>query len=78
MSSKRPPLGVRLTVDVEEIHAPRGTVWWARVRWHDPESGRRETIKRSHPTPEAADAWIAQIRTRRGQVSMGRRHWPST
>jgi hypothetical protein len=61
MSSKRPPLGVRLTVDVEEIHAPRGTVWWARVRWHDPESGRRETIKRSHPTPEAADAWIAQM-----------------
>ena len=61
LSSKRPPLGVRLTVDVEEIHAPRGTVWWARVRWHDPESGRRETIKRSHPTPEAADAWIAQM-----------------
>ncbi|HET9777673.1 MAG TPA: site-specific integrase [Propionibacteriaceae bacterium] len=61
MSSKRPPLGVRLTVDVEEIHAPRGTVWWARVRWHDPELGRRETIKRSHPTREAADAWIAQM-----------------
>jgi hypothetical protein len=30
MSSKRRPLGVRLTVDVEEIHAPRGTVWWGR------------------------------------------------
>jgi len=61
MSSKRPPLGVRLTVDIEEIRAPRGTVWWARVRWHDPESGRRETIKRSHPTHEAAAAWIAQM-----------------
>jgi hypothetical protein len=78
MSSKRPPLGVRLTVDVEEIRAPRGTVWWARVRWHDPESGRRETIKRSHPTREAADAWSRRCRTRRGRVSTGRRHWPST
>jgi hypothetical protein len=52
---------VRLTVDVEEIRAPRGTVWWARVRWHDPESGRRESIKRSHSTHEAAATWIAQM-----------------
>jgi hypothetical protein len=34
-----------LTADIEEVRAPRGTVWWARVRWHDRESGRRESIK---------------------------------
>jgi len=61
VSSKRPPLGVRLTVDIEEVRAPRGTVWWARVRWHDPESGRRESIKHSHSTHEAAATWIAQM-----------------
>ena len=49
MSSKRPPLGVRLSVDVEEILAPRGTVWWARIRWHDPESGRREPLSARIP-----------------------------
>ena len=61
MSPKRPPLGVRLTADIEEVRAPRGTVWWARVRWHDPESGRRESIKRSHSTHEAAATWITQM-----------------
>ena len=61
MSAKRPPLGVRLTVDIEEVRARRGTVWWARVRWHDPESGRRESIKRSHSTHEAAATWITQM-----------------
>src|SRR4029450_14144838 len=61
MSSKRPPLGVRLTADSEEVRAPRGTVWWARVRWHDPKSGRRESIKRSHTTHEAAATWITQM-----------------
>ncbi len=61
MSSKRPPLGVRLSVDVEEILALRGTVWWARIRWHDPEIGAAGTTKRLRPTREAAAAWIAQI-----------------
>jgi integrase len=61
VSPKRPPLGVRLTADIEEVRAPRGTVWWARVRWHDPESGRRESIKRSHSTHEAAATWITQM-----------------
>ena len=61
MSPKCPPLGVRLTADIEEVCAPRGTVWWARVRWHDPESGRRESIKRSHSTHEAAATWITQM-----------------
>jgi hypothetical protein len=61
VSPKRPPLGVRLTADIEEVRAPRGTVWWARVRWHDPESGRRESITRSHSTHEAAATWITQL-----------------
>jgi len=61
VGSKRLPLGVRLTIDVQEILAPRGTVWWARIRWHDPATGKRESLKRSHPTPESAAAWIAKM-----------------
>ncbi|HET9648221.1 MAG TPA: site-specific integrase [Microlunatus sp.] len=60
---KRPPLGVRLTIDVEEVHAPRGTVYWARVRWRDPQTGRRETLKRSHPSQQAAYKWLGQMQT---------------
>ncbi len=51
---KRPPLGVRLSVDIEQFDGPRGMVWRARVRWHDPVTGRRELVKRTHHTEGAA------------------------
>ena len=35
-TAKRPPLGVKLTVDLEEVQAPRGTAWWGRICWRDP------------------------------------------
>jgi len=54
-AEKRPPLGVRLTVDVEEHHGSRETTYWARVRWADPISQRREGTKRSHPTLDQAE-----------------------
>jgi hypothetical protein len=52
-----------LTVDVEEVQAPRGTAWWARIRWRDPVTGRRESLKRAHPSREAAVTWIEQMQS---------------
>lgn len=60
---RKPPLGVKLTVDVEEVQAPRGTAWWARIRWRDPATGRRESLKRAHPSREAAVTWIEQMQS---------------
>ncbi|WP_200934559.1 hypothetical protein [Nostocoides sp. Soil756] len=45
-SEKRPPLGVRLTIDDEEYAGPRGTTFWARVRWTNPANHHREGVKR--------------------------------
>lgn len=58
---KMPPLGVRLTVDIEEVGQRRHTAYWARVRWTDPLTGRRDGIKRSHPTREAAESWVERM-----------------
>src|SRR4051794_9330665 len=58
---RKPPLGVKLTVDVEEVQAPRGTAWWARVRWRDPVTGRRESLKRAHASREAAGAGVGEM-----------------
>jgi len=60
-AEKRPPLGVRLTVDVEEHHGSRETTYWARVRWADPISQRREGTKRSHPTLDQAERWVERM-----------------
>src|SRR3954469_19510983 len=62
MRAKRPPLGVRLSVDIELLEGPRGISWRARVRWRDPVSGRRESTKRSHRTEAAAQEWVDQMR----------------
>lgn len=59
--SKRPPLGVRLSVDIEQFTGPRGTVWRARARWHDPMTGKRELVKRTHHSEGAAMGWIEQM-----------------
>jgi hypothetical protein len=47
---KLPPLGVRLTVDVEEVRRVKGTVYKARVRWTHPMTHHREGTKRAHPS----------------------------
>lgn len=58
---KLPPLGVRLTVDIEEYEGARGTTYWARIRWTHPKTHHREGLKRAHPTREAAQAWVDRM-----------------
>lgn len=42
---KRPPVGVDLTVDIEEVQLKSGGVpYWARVRWTDPVTSRRDGV----------------------------------
>ena len=62
MSAKRPPLGVRLSADIEQHTGARVTVWRARVRWHDPATGHRELVKVTHQSESAALEWIDQMR----------------
>jgi hypothetical protein len=50
VSAKRPPLGVRLSVDVELYAGARLTVWCAPVRWYAPATGKREA-ERPHEYP---------------------------
>ena len=57
-----PPLGVRLTADIERVDQRRSTAYWARVRWTDPTTGRRGGIKRSLPSQEAAEQWVDRMR----------------
>jgi integrase len=61
VSTKQPPLGVRLTVDIERFDGPRQVVWRARVRWHDPGTGKRELVKRTHHSEVAALDWIERM-----------------
>lgn len=58
---KIPPLGVRLTVDIEEVDQKKGRVYKARVRWIDPATGRREGTKRVFSSREAADGWCTRM-----------------
>jgi integrase len=57
-----PPFGVDLKVDVEEHDSQSGTRYWARVRWHDPDTGERKGIKRSHQSLEDAEDWAERMR----------------
>jgi integrase len=57
-SEKKPPLGVRLTIDVEENPGPRGTTYWARVRWTNPANHHREGVKRAFDSREAVEDWL--------------------
>ena len=56
-SRNMPPLGVRLTIDVDrrDLLEPR---YDARVRWTDPVTRRRHGVKRTFLTPEAAQSWV--------------------
>lgn len=59
---KTPPIGVRLTVGIDEVEQVRETVYVARVRWTDPTTGRRDGIKRTHRTRDLAEDWVDGMR----------------
>src|SRR5829696_7632553 len=56
-----PPLGVRLTVDVQAREGARGTTYYARVRWTHPVTHHREGVKRTHGSVEEARAWVERL-----------------
>jgi integrase len=58
---KLPPLGVRLTVDVEEVQRQKGIVYKTRVRWTHPKTHHREGTKRVFDTRSEAQAWLARM-----------------
>ncbi|UPK73175.1 site-specific integrase [Nocardioidaceae bacterium SCSIO 66511] len=58
---KLPPLGVRLTIDVEEVERKNGIAYSTRVRWTHPLTGHREGVKRIHHSREAADGWLERM-----------------
>ncbi len=62
-AERRPPLGVQLSLNVEETNGPRGVSYYARARWRDPLSRRRVGIKRSYHTREAAELWLESLQT---------------
>ncbi|PZF85173.1 site-specific integrase [Jiangella anatolica] len=57
-----PPLGVRIFCDVEVGQLKRGTVYWARVRWTDPVTKRREVVKKTHNSQDECEAWFDRMR----------------
>jgi integrase len=58
---KQPPMSESLAGDIEYL-ADRPTPYRARVRWTDPETGRRRSISASHETTEEATAWVNALR----------------
>jgi len=56
-----PPLGVRLTVDVQAREGARGTTYYARVRWTHPVTHHREGVKRTHGSLQEARAWVERL-----------------
>jgi hypothetical protein len=64
-----PPLGVRLTVDVQAREGARGTTDYARVRWTHPVTHHREGVKRTHGSLEEARAWVERLEVSRERGS---------
>lgn len=58
--TKRPPIGVELAVDIEELTGRRQP-FRARVRWTDPVTNQRRSLSRSRPDRETAEAWISEM-----------------
>src|SRR5215207_1436101 len=56
-----PPLGVRLTVDVQAREGARGTTYYARVRWSPSVKHNREGVKRTHGSLQEARAWVERL-----------------
>jgi len=61
MSRQRPPVSVSLAADIEYL-ANRPTAYRGRVRWTDPDTGRRRSLSTSHKTAEEAAAWANDMR----------------
>lgn len=60
MSAKRPPIGVKLSVDIEFL-ADRPTPYRARVRWTDPTTGDRRSVSHSCEDESQAETWVAEM-----------------
>ncbi|QFU90930.1 site-specific integrase [Amycolatopsis sp. YIM 10] len=58
---KIPPIGVKLSGDIEELAGPKGTSFRARVRWTIPGSRKRRSLSQVHETYEAASDWIEKM-----------------
>jgi integrase len=68
MSPADPPVGVSLSSDVE-YRSDRATPYRARVRWVEPDTGRRRSRSESFDTDEEAQHWInAMARAARGGI----------
>ncbi|MDA3644174.1 site-specific integrase [Saccharopolyspora indica] len=61
-TARRPPIGVTLSPDVE-YREGRSRPYRARVRWNDPETGRRRSLSEQHETTEQAAAWIDEMQS---------------
>ena len=68
-TTKQPPIGIELAVDIEEL-ASRAKPFRGRVRWTDPETRDRKSLSRSQATYEEAEAWCLDMqRAAAGGVS---------
>lgn len=56
----RPPIGVQLATDIELL-PNRPTPFRARVRWTDPDTGRRRSLSESCATEDLATGWIDEM-----------------
>lgn len=67
MAQQMPPIGVKLSVDVE-YRAGFPNPYRARVRWFDPQTKGRKSRSEMLPTEDDAQAWIARMQraARRG------------
>ena len=69
VSPELPPVGVRVSSDVEDLGESRHNRYRARVRWVDPTTGRRKTKSECVNSLEDAQAWLTGItRAARGGV----------
>ncbi|MEV0087261.1 site-specific integrase [Saccharopolyspora sp. NPDC050642] len=59
--AKRPPIGVSLSADVEYL-PDRPSPYRARVRWTDPQTGKRPSLSESCQTEEQAATWIDRMK----------------
>ncbi|MCU1642941.1 MAG: integrase [Nocardia sp.] len=58
------PIGTRLNCDIEKLARSRsGNPFRARVRWTNPQSGKRDSKSETFPTGDLADEWFAEMKT---------------
>ncbi|MBV8994839.1 MAG: site-specific integrase, partial [Pseudonocardiales bacterium] len=61
MPAKRPPIGVKLSDDIEFLPG-RPTPFRARVRWTSPQTGKRDSLSQSCMTEDQAGEWIRKMK----------------